>query len=349
MGRDGAGKYANVEISDTVAESLLDTFPGRLLGRGIRWFLFDGNRWVVTALLAGAVFLGTVGVGVFGPVSVQRFLSEGVSPASALVELLKSIVAIVTIVLSINQLVLSPQLGPVGDQREAFEDTMSLRKEVERRLDVDVAPIAPSEFVRSLLRTVDDQARELRDRAEGGRRDEIERFADDLRDETEATVDRLDRARFRRFEVVPATMSMDVSGRIQEARRLADEASDAEREALLETVRRLQLFVTARAYLKTAYIRSEYVSFSQALLFTGFPALLAAFYATQIYDPGVFPGRSLGVENRLWFVSGAVTVALIPFTVLISYVSRLATLSQSTVFIGPFVAGGRDEPPRDGG
>jgi hypothetical protein len=47
----------------------------------------------------------------------------------------------------------------------------------------------------------------------------------------------------------------------------------------------------------------------------------------------------LGVENRLWFVSGAATVALLPFMTLISYISRLATVSQSTLFIGPFVAG----------
>ena len=350
MGSDGTNKYANVEISDTVSESLRDTVPGRLLGRVGRWFLFDGNRWWVVALLTGVIFVATVLVGTFGPVSAQRFLSEGVSPANALVELLKSIVSIVTIVLSINQLVISPQLGPVGDQREAFEDTMTLRKEVERRTDVAVAPVAPSEFVRTLLVSVGDQAAAVRERAgeTGEPRDEAVRFVDDLRRETDTTLDRLDGAEFRRFEMVPATMGMDVSGRIQEARRLADEASEAERAALMETVRRLELFATARAYLKTAYIRSVYVSFSQALLFIGFPALLTAFYASQIYDPSVFPGETFGVENRLWFVSGAVTVTLLPFTVLISYVSRLATLSQSTVFVGPFVAGGRDRPRESG-
>jgi hypothetical protein len=34
-----------------------------------------------------------------------------------------------------------------------------------------------------------------------------------------------------------------------------------------------------------------------------------------------------------------VTVALLPFVTLISYISRPATISQSTLFIGPFVAG----------
>ena len=347
MGSDGTDRYANVEISDTVSNSLRDTVPGNLLGRLVRWFLFNGNRWVIVALLTAVIFVTTVLVGTFGPVSVQRFLSRGVSPASALVELLKSIVAIVTIVLSINQLVISPQLGPVSDQREAFEDTMSLRKEAERRLESDVSPIAPVEFMRALVDAVDDQASELRETAGDERREEIGRFVDDLHRATDATVDRLAGTEFRKFEVVPATMGMDVSGRIQEARRLADGASGPERAALLETVRRLELFAIARAHFKTAYIRSEYVSFSQALLFIGLPSLLAAFYATQIYDPSVFPGQTFNVENRLWFVAGAVTAALTPFAVLISYVSRLATLSQSTVFVGPFVAGGRDKPEED--
>jgi hypothetical protein len=39
-------------------------------------------------------------------------------------------------------------------------------------------------------------------------------------------------------------------------------------------------------------------------------------------------------------ISAAVTVSLIPFALLVAYVSRLATLSQSTLFLGPFVAGG---------
>ena len=111
MGSDGTDRYANVEISDTVSESLRETLPDRLRSRVARWFLFDGHRWGVVAVLAGVIFVATVFVGTFGPVSVHQFLSERVSPASALVELLKSIVAIVTIVLSINQLVISRSWG----------------------------------------------------------------------------------------------------------------------------------------------------------------------------------------------------------------------------------------------
>lgn len=75
------------------------------------------------------------------------------------------------------------------------------------------------------------------------------------------------------------------------------------------------------------------------MLYIGLSVLLATFYATQIYGLNVFPGTTLGIPDSLWFVSGAVAVALAPFAVLIAYVARLATISQSALFIGPFVAG----------
>ncbi len=71
---------------------------------------------------------------------------------------------------------------------------------------------------------------------------------------------------------------------------------------------------------------------------TGLPAILITYCATQIDAPSAFPGHLFGVKNRLIFISGAVTIALTPFAVLLSYVFRLTTMSRSTLFIGPFDA-----------
>lgn len=112
-----------------------------------RWFLVEANRLLVSGLLAGVVFVSTVLVGTFGPVSVQEFLGDGISPASAFVELLKTIVSLVTIVLSINQLVLSPQFGPVGNQYERLKEAMDLRRNTEDALNIEVNPSPPSRFL----------------------------------------------------------------------------------------------------------------------------------------------------------------------------------------------------------
>lgn len=100
----------------------------------------------------------------------------------------------------------------------------------------------------------------------------------------------------------------------------------------------LKLFTVAREYLKTILIRSEYIGLSEALLYTGLPSIVITYSSAQLYEPTIFPGQLFGIDRQLLFVSGAVTVALMPLVVLIAYVFRLAALSRSTLFIGPFAA-----------
>lgn len=340
----GADIDSPTEITDTIQQSDRGRI-GRALFDFKRWFLLDADRWFVVALLGGATFGLTVLVGTFGPVSVQRFLSQGISPAAALVELLKTIVSVVTIVLSINQLVLSPELGPVSDQRGRLEDTMKLRRQSEGLLDDTVSPLSPGQYLDDLLSALRERAMALGETIDGSPelQSEVADFARNLSDEAGDVNEELEDAKFGDFEAVAAVMDLDTSSKIRHLRLIRKEYSeqldDEEKQALVEMVNALELFVTARGYLKTTYIRTEFINFSRALLYIGLPSLLLAFWASQTYDPSIFPGTTFGVENRLWFVSGAVTVALLPFVTLISYISRLATVSQSTLFIGPFVAG----------
>lgn len=341
---DGTNFDSPTEISDTIQRP--DRGPvRRALFDLKRWFLLEANRWTVVGLLAASTFLLTVLVGTFGPVSTHRFLTRGISPASALVELLKAIVSVVTIVLSVNQLVLSPELGPVSDQRERLEDTMDLRSRSESLLDETVSPLAPSQFLEDLVSALKRRAVNLGEAADGSPelRGEVADFTRDVLDDANAVEAKLADAEFGDFETVPAVMDFDTSSKIRRLRRIRraydDALADEEAEAVSEMVDALELFATARAYLKTTYIRTEFINFSRALLYLGFPSLLLTYFAAQIYDSGVFPNETLGVENQLLFVAGAVTVSLIPVMTLVSYISRLATVSQSTLFIGPFVAG----------
>ncbi|UPV75978.1 hypothetical protein M0R89_07935 [Halorussus limi] len=340
----GADIDSPTEITDTIEQP--DRGPIRKAFLNFkRWFLLDANRWFVVGVLAAGTFGSTVLVGTFGPVSVRQFLAEGVSPATALVELLKTIVSVTTIVLSINQLALSPGLGPVSDQRERLEDTMELRQRSEGLLEATVSPLSPGQFLDDLVSALHDRAQTLETDVTGG--PELESDVTDvarrLVADTEGVNAELRGTKFGDFEAVAAVMDFDTSDKIRQLRRIrkeyGEQLDDDETESLEEMVDALELFVTARGYLKTTYIRTEFINFSRALLFIGLPSLLIAFWASQMYDPNVFPGQTLGVENRLWFVSIAATTALVPFLTLISYISRLATVSQSTLFIGPFVAG----------
>ncbi|UPW02030.1 hypothetical protein M0R88_08025 [Halorussus gelatinilyticus] len=340
----GADIDSPTEITDTIEKP--DRGPvGEALFDFKRWFLIDANRWLVVGVLAVGTFGLTVLVGTFGPVSVQQFLAKGISPAAALVELLKTIVSVTTIVLSINQLVLSPELGPVSDQRERLDDTMKLRRQSEGLLDETVSPLSPGQYLDDLVSALRDRARSLEEDVTGSPEleSDVATFSRKLVADAENVNAELQDAKFGDFEAVAAVMDFDTSGKIRRLRRIRKEYSEQldgdETEALVEMINALELFVTARGYLKTTYIRTEFINFSRALLYVGLPSLLVAFWASQMYDPTIFPGETLGVENRLWFVSAAATTALVPFATLISYISRLATVSQSTLFIGPFVAG----------
>ena len=314
--------------------------------RAERWFLLDANRWIVTALLLLGTFVAIVLVGTFGPVPVESFLTEGINPGAALVELLKTIVSVVVIVLSINQLVLSPGLGPAGNQRTRYEDAMDLRKRVEDHTGARVSPSSPARFFRVLAGEMLDRTDQLErtvEGADGALQREVETYATGVRTEGEYLHRTLGEDRFGAFEVIPTLMRFGISEKVRNLReireRYDDRLAERHRAAIDELDDLLELFTIAREYIKTVYIRSEYIDLSQGLLYIGLPSLVVTYCAAQIYAPDAFRGTAFGVSTELLFVAGAVTVALAPFVLLIAYVFRLAALSRSTLFVGPFAAG----------
>ncbi len=334
------------KIDDTTYGTLPQHSGRRWLLEVKRWFLLDANRNLVTGLLLGTSFLVIVLAGTFGPVPVRSFLSEGISPGTVLVELLKSIVSVVVIVLSINQLVLSPGLGPVGEQRERYDQSIELREEVENLTGTIVSPSSPAAFLAVLLDNIIDQAKHINEISTKYGDPDLQERTDEV---VTATVDEardvsalLSSSRFGEFEVISASLRFAISEKvrtIREIQRTDDESfPDSLSEAFDEMDELLEFFTVTREYFKTIYIREEYVRLSEGLLYTGLPSIILTYCAAQIYTPTVFPGQLLGIEKQLLFVSGAVTVSLTPFALLMSYVFRLAALSRSTLFVGPFDA-----------
>lgn len=357
---DDTGSKPIRKIDDATYGPSPENPAKRRLLRVKRWFLLDANRSVVAGVLLGGCFVVILLVGAFGPVPARTFLTAGVSPGSILVELLKSIVSVLVIVLSINQLVLSPGLGPVGDQRERFEQSVELRRQMEDYTGRKVSPNSPAAFLAILLDAIADQAEEITEltmkSGAGTGEERINEFADGLVDEARTVSRLLSPSQFGRFDVISAALRFAISEKVRTLREL-EQATDESTSPLLsdaldELDELLEMFAISREYLKTIYIREEYISLSEGLLYTGLPAILVTYSAAQMYSPTVFPGQVFGIEYRLLFVSGAVVVSLAPLVLLISYVFRLAALSRSTLFIGPFDARRSEdeieEPHRNG-
>ena len=80
------------------------------------------------------------------------------------------------------------------------------------------------------------------------------------------------------------------------------------------------------------------------ILSAAVPALGVTVAVLLFVDTGDIPGATLGVSNLLLVVSGAVTLAVLPFLLLVSYVLRIVTITQRTLTTGPFMLREGDDP-----
>jgi hypothetical protein len=333
-------------MSETDVDSPDDTMRERAAGSRVKlWLLLDANRRVVTGATVVVVFATLAALGAVGPVTLRDAMSQSDPVETAFQGLLTAIITGVTLVVSLNQLVLSQELGGVGDQRERMSGAMSFRRDVEDSVGAPLAPPEPAEFLRALLDSTAGSAEDLAAAAADSDDEQFTQHAETLAESivgnANSVADRLDDAQFGTFDVLTAALDFNYSWKVYEARRLRqshDSLSPAAEEALDDIVESLTFFGPAREHVKTLYFRWELVDLSRAMLYASVPALLVS-VGMILYgnDPTVARGATLGVDNLVWLTSGAVAVAVLPFAFLLAYVLRIATVAKRTLAIGPFV------------
>ena len=342
-----------------VIHSLTQAVHDRLLTRRIvTWVLLDGSRWLLSALVLIGFFFTLVVLGSLGPVSLAEAVAAGDPIDTTFQALITAIITGVTIVVTINQLVLSQELGAVGDQRERMEGAMSFRRDVEPLLDQSTSPTDPSSFLKALLAAARHRTTTVRERLpEGGDqsfRNEVQEYDRRLRQSADAVEKQLEDAQFGTFELVQAALGFDYSRWLHEARRLREE-NEAELtddlEAAFDTlVAVLEFFGAAREHFKTLYFQWELINLSRVVSYTAPPALVVAVAMLFFVDlSGWFEGTTLAVDNLVWITSGAVTVAVSPFVFLLAYIVRIGTVAKRTLAIGPFVLQDVDTTDRTNG
>nr|WP_313685387.1 hypothetical protein [Halobellus sp. DFY28] len=314
--------------------------------------------------------LGTLGSAAVLP---HRVLLESGDPVETLFQaLMTATVTSVTLVVSINSLVLSQELGPLGDQRERMEGAISFRRDVEEELGIDVAAPTPAAFLRELVAAVGERARFLSAAADADRSDDVERVADyaaDLRRHADSVEADLRGEEFGTFGVLSAALNFNYSWKIYEARKLralfadGDEPTPSDRTtegtttdettaendasdppegrrdlsaALDEVVAVLVLFGPAREHIKTLYF--QWVDLSRAMLYSGVPALLVGTNLLLFHGAlSGFSATALGLPHYVWIVAVAAAVTIAPFAVLLSFVLRIGTVAKRTLSIEPLI------------
>ncbi|SHG75744.1 hypothetical protein [Halobaculum gomorrense] len=314
------------------------------------WLLLEADRRLVVAGFVAAVFAVVLASGLLYP-PAEGSIRTSDSIDTVFQGFLTATITGVTLVLTLNQLVLSQELGAVGDQRERMRGAMEFREDVADLIDAPVSPARPAQLLRALVQVSADRAREVREAAARTGDDAATEAVDDLTaslvGNAETVSAGLDDARFGEFDVISSALNFNYSWKVFAGNRIRAEYGDVldeeGREALDRLTETLELFGPAREHFKTLYFQWELINLSRSILTWAIPALLVSVFMIAFFNDATYSYTPFGVETLVPVVATAATVATLPFLVLIAYILRIATVTKHTLSIGPFILRETDE------
>jgi len=308
------------------------------------WLFLVADRWLVTAILLLIVFITFLSVGYFySPAESAIRTSDSID--TLFQALLTATITGVTLVLTLNQLVLSQEFGAVGDQRERMEKAMDFRQDVADVIQAPVSPSRPAQFLRALVQVSKERAQDLKGAIVGTSKEELEEEIEDLTESLIGNADRvadgLDKAQFGTFEVISSALNFNYSWKIFTAKRIQQRFSDAFNEegekAIERLIETLRLFGPAREHFKTLYFQWDIINLSRRIIVAAIPALLVSGSMVAFFNASTYSLIIFGSETLIFVIALASTVSLAPFLILIAYILRIVTVTKHTLSIGPFI------------
>lgn len=129
------------------------------------WFglLVEADRLALVGAMFVAVVTALVAIGLVAP-SAGTLVTAGDPVETVFQAFIGATITGVTLVVTLNQLVLSQEFGAVGDQRERMDAAVKFREDVETLLDAPISPPEPAAFLRALVDVTGERARTLRGR-----------------------------------------------------------------------------------------------------------------------------------------------------------------------------------------
>lgn len=313
-----------------------------------RWVLVDGDRLLVAACISVGTFVFFLGLDWLGVISFAN--------ANSITRLASGMVAgtfsLVTLVVSINQLILSQEFTSAGAAEDRLEGVESFRSEVAKTIGDPVAPASPARILEELFASIHEGATALEDETdtlEGDTQEDVRRHVRAVESSTERALEILSGPGTETFDAVSVAVKYDVSRHLYTAKRLGQRHEGAlsrpAREALDQIVADLELFTVAREHIKTTYLQRELTRFSQLTILTGVPAITSALLIGFLYAGRT--GAVIALPALPWVVSGLLAVVFVPLALLTTYILRTATITRRTVSIGPLVLESESESTPD--
>ncbi|NKE37679.1 hypothetical protein GWG54_18080 [Natronococcus sp. JC468] len=310
------------------------------------WLLLGANRQLVTGVLTAA-FFGLFMLGSLLEPTLSDLLQDRGVIESLYAQMIGALITGVTLVVTISQLIISQENGPLGEQRTRMSETLDFRDYIKELTDKP-APADPSAFLREIIDATQQRANTLNEAMEStdneDLRDEVNEFVDSITGNAETVREKLDGAKFGTFSVVHASMDYNYSWNIFQIERLLadyeDDIDEEQRDTLEDLRTSFAMFGPAREHIKTLYFQWELINLSRYILYAAIPALLVSGMMLTFVDTTTFTGMILGVETLLWVVAVTFTITLVPFFLLTSYIMRVATTAKRTLAIGPLILRG---------
>ncbi|MFC7153972.1 hypothetical protein ACFQPA_00695 [Halomarina halobia] len=333
-------------MSDDDTSQPSDTMRGRVQeSRWKIWLLMDAPRWAVAGVVVAGVFLALTVFSALGLTPLRITVRDHNATWWLFSPMVGAIVTGVTLVVTINQLVISQELGPLGDQRERMQGAIDFREDVGAFLDTEISPPEPASFLGAIVDGIQTYANRLEEAVADCTDDELREYTDEyvdgLTDQATVVGNKLEGAQFGTFDVLFAALDFNYSWKIYEAQRLRrtheDSLDDEADEAFETLIEVLEFFGPAREHVKTLYFQWELVDLSRVILYASVPALVVTFGMLLYVDTGTFTGVTLGIDDLAWVVNAAAALTLTPFAVLLSYILRIGTVAKRTLAIGPFI------------
>jgi hypothetical protein len=305
------------------------------------WFLLEGDRRLVAATILLGVFAVAGGAVFSGAVA----LSDDDVLTRSFAALVAGNFTLITITISINQLILAREFDTPDVLYEHVEEMIRYRETVAETADATIAPTTPGAFLDFLGRRVNEHAETLREETTQptGPSDRellatVESYTASVTAEVAQLTGALERSSGSAFDTLLAILNLDITTTFHTTRRIQirhAEALSPEATSALEDLADLLEFVgVARQHLKTLYIQRELSDLSRYVFYAGVPALLVPLLATWVY--GASSGATLaGTWLRTLVVVTAVA-GFAPFAVFFSHLLRIATLTRRTGSLMPF-------------